>query len=253
MGVWLGSPDATREARARPSVSLRSWLSSGSAPPSGLSLWFSEAPEVKFTSLQLLDSAGTAMSLGDITHVNGDATGVTAKIASVLGRGRYTVVWRTAAADGHATNGEFSFVVAESPATVSTTPSNPPASQQTSRLQTSAGPTNVVVQTAHATDYTTAMRWAELVGLLALIGCIFFRLLVLPRAGWTEALVDDSADRARRLAHATLVLFAVATLTRLVGQSDLIPNASLARIDAVLTTARDTRWGHGWMIGAGGR
>jgi methionine-rich copper-binding protein CopC/putative copper export protein len=221
--------------------------------PSSLSLWFSERPEVKFTSVQLLDSAGAALALGDVTRIEGDANALTLKISSMLAAGKYTVVWKTAAEDGHASNGKFSFVVAGSAVVPGASPpvTNAPAAAP-SIVVTPQPAANNVVQSMHATTYSTAMRWAELVGLLSLIGCVFYRLLILQRAGWSDALVADSADRARRLAGATLVLFSVATLARLVAESDMVPNASVARIDAILTTMRDTRWGHGWMIGAAG-
>jgi putative copper export protein/methionine-rich copper-binding protein CopC len=224
-----------------------------SAPPTSLSLWFSERPEVKFTTLQLLDSAGAAITLGEVTRLDGGANGLTAKISTTLAAGKYTVVWKTAAEDGHASNGKFSFVVTGSAATPSTAPpaTNVPAVAP-SIVITPKPASNDVVQSMHATTYSTAMRWAELVGLLSLIGCAFYRLLILERAGWSDAQVADSADRARRLAGATLLLFSIATLARLVAQSDLVPNASVARVDAILTTMRDTRWGHGWVIGAVG-
>ena len=227
-----------------------------SAPPTSLSLWFSERPEIKFTSLQLLDSAGAPLALGDVARIEGDANALTAKIPSVLLAGRYTVVWKTAAEDGHASNGKFSFVVAASAVVPSTSAAPPVTNAPAAALPTPGATVTVVthgndlVQPTQRTTYSTAMRWAELVGLLSLIGCVMYRLLVLERAGWSEAQVADSADRVRRLAGATLVLFTIATLSRIVAQSDLVPNASVARVDAILTTARDTRWGHGWIIGA---
>ncbi|MEO7083336.1 MAG: copper resistance protein CopC, partial [Gemmatimonadaceae bacterium] len=226
--------------------------SSLAAPPTALSLWFSERPELKFTSLQLLDSAGAATPLGDIGPLGGDANAITVKISAVIPAGRYTVVWKTAAEDGHASNGKFTFVVASSPAAVEPPVTNAPAvaPSKPSISITTHVPSNDVVQSTRATTYSTAMRWAELVGLLSLIGCVIFRVLILPRAGWSADQVADSADRARRLAYATLTLFSMATITRIVAQSDLVPNASVARMDAILTTARDTRWGHGWTIGA---
>src|SRR3954466_14197964 len=82
------------------------------APPASLSLWFSERPELRFTKLQLLDSEGTEISLGAVRTIASDAMGVVADIQSSVMSGRYTVVWRTAAADGHPTSGRFSFTVA---------------------------------------------------------------------------------------------------------------------------------------------
>ena len=73
------------------------------APPTAVSLWFSERPELRFTTIQLVDSAGAAIPLGAIAAVQGDAMAVTAPVTGAMTPGRYAVVWRTAASDGHAT------------------------------------------------------------------------------------------------------------------------------------------------------
>ena len=78
--------------------------------PTTLGLWFSERPEPRFTAIQLLDSAGLAIPLGAPASV--EQNGLTLAITRPLTPGRYSVVWRTAASDGHATNGNFSFRVA---------------------------------------------------------------------------------------------------------------------------------------------
>ena len=80
--------------------------------PTTLGLWFSERPEPRFTAIRLLDSAGLAIPLGAPTSV--EQNGLTLTITRPLTPGRYSVVWRTAASDGHATNGNFSFRVAAS-------------------------------------------------------------------------------------------------------------------------------------------
>src|SRR4029079_6732038 len=80
-----------------------------SASPTSLSLWFSERPELRYTSIELVDSAGRVIPHGPITSI--DSMGVTAPIAATLAPGRYSVAWRTAAADAHGTSGRFAFVV----------------------------------------------------------------------------------------------------------------------------------------------
>ena len=60
---------------------------------------------------------------------------------------------------------------------------------------------------------------------MTLVGAVVFRLFVLPEAQWTADSSDDASDRARRLASAVFVLFAVTTVTRLMAQSDLIADA----------------------------
>jgi copper transport protein len=210
-------------------------------PPTAIKLWFSEAPELRFTTVSLLDSAAVAISLGSVEAIPNEPTGVSAFVTAPMGVGKYTVVWRTAAADGHATSGRFDFIVTRAP--------SPPVVPGVA----GSAPTNARAVTSEPPQSGTvrAIRWLELVAVLTLIGALVFRLFVLGEAGWAANLVEDSAARACRLALAALVVFIVASLIRLVIQSDLIPNAANARIAAIMATARQTRWGRGWTTGAG--
>jgi methionine-rich copper-binding protein CopC len=93
-----------RLVRSAPAVNARV-----SASPTSLSLWFSERPELRYTSIELVDSAGGVIPHGPITSI--DSMGVTAPIAATLAPGRYSVAWRTAAADAHGTSGRLAFLV----------------------------------------------------------------------------------------------------------------------------------------------
>ena len=75
--------------------------------PTSVTLWFSERPELRFSTIRLLDSARVPVTLGDIAKLAGDPTALTAPISAPLANGRYTVQWRTAADDGHATLGRL--------------------------------------------------------------------------------------------------------------------------------------------------
>src|SRR5215831_8268263 len=66
-----------------------------SAAPTSLRLWFSERPELKFTTIALSDSAGTPIQLGAVARIAGDASGLSAAVSTPLANGRYTVSWRT--------------------------------------------------------------------------------------------------------------------------------------------------------------
>ncbi len=211
--------------------------------PTTISLWFSEQPETRFTTVQLLDSAGAQLPLGPPTGIA--QNGVSLTITRPLSAGLYSIVWRTAASDGHATNGKFSFRVtsaqtlaapppAAAPPIVTVTPVIPP---QTPALQTSSTP--------------PAVRWAELLAVLVMIGAVVFRLIVLPNANLGDDFTNGAAARVRRFAFAALVLFAITTIARIALQSQLISGAGSA-IAAVISVARDTRWGHGWLTGAAG-
>jgi copper transport protein len=207
--------------------------------PTALRLWFSERPEPRFTAIQLVDSTGAPVPIGAPTSI--EQNGLTLAITRPLTPGPYSVVWRTAASDGHPTNGNFSFRVAAAPgvakaqvpgATVTpVTPSKP------------SGP-------AQATT-PPAIRWAELLALLLLIGATVFRLAVLHEAALPDDTTLEIAARTRRIAFAALALFAVTTLARVALQSQLVSGSNSA-IAAVMTVVSETRWGHGWLTGAAG-
>jgi len=221
------------------------------ASPSAVSLWFSERPELRFTTISLLDSAGAAMPLGPVSVSAEGAMGVTAPLSAPLANGTYTVVWRTAASDGHATNGRFTFSVRSAAPPAGILPSTAPAPVAPAQTQPAARNTsNAPITSSRTRGATNALRWAELVAVLTLVGAVVFRLFVLPEAQWTPDLREDASDRARRFASAVFVLFAVTTVTRLMAQSDLIADAQASRWHAVIAVVRDTRWGHGWLIGA---
>ena len=213
------------------------------AAPTAISLWFSEKPELKFSSIELADSLGAPISLGAITAI--DVMGISAPIATPLAAGRYTIAWKTAAADGHGTSGKLAFQVKGAVL--------PPAAtitiQPGKRSRSAALDANAVVQTDNEVSISSATRWLELVGLLVLVGIVIFRLAVLPAAQWTGDALSDVDDRLRRLANGTLVLLLVSMLMRAFVQADLLPYQS-SRMESLKIVVRDTQWGHGWAVGA---
>ena len=79
-------------------------------PPAAVSIWFTEALEPAFSSIQVLDSKGN--------HVEDGRAGVDAANPRLLrvplkpvAEGTYTVRWRVLSVDTHTTQGSFSFRV----------------------------------------------------------------------------------------------------------------------------------------------
>jgi copper transport protein len=208
--------------------------------PSSIGLWFSERPELRFTSVQLLDSAGALIELGAPFSI--EQNGLSLSIGRRLTPGLYSVVWRTAASDGHPTNGRFSFRVAGSQRAA------PAPAPGVTIVPVSPGAVPAARQTTSA---PASERWAELLALLVVIGATVFRLAVLAQATMPDEASRDVAARTRRVALAAIVLFAVTTIARLVLQSQLVPGAG-STMAAVMTVVRETRWGHGWLTGAVG-
>ena len=215
-----------------------------SVSPTALTLWFSERPELKFTKIELFDSLNAPVSTGAVAVAAGEKMAMTAPLSTALANGKYTVSWRTAAADGHPSTGKFSFVVADTH-TVAAVVADTARTVEHRPVPT----TNAIVEPAGRTVFSTSERWLELVALLAIVGAVVFRLLVLGDAHLNAAATADASDRARRLAQAVLVLFAFATLWRLSAQAELIPGMS-SRTAAMISVVRETQWGRGWLIGA---
>ena len=104
--------------------------------------------------------------------------GVTAPIGATLTPGRYSVAWRTAAADAHGTSGRFSFVVV-----ADSTASAAPVVRRDTISITRVGATgaNSPIQSGGGSGFSTAARWAEFVALITLIGAVVFRLVAVAR------------------------------------------------------------------------
>ena len=217
-------------------------------PPTHLNLWFSERPEVAFSKITLADSAGTAVSLGALYAT--DSMGVAAPIIGTLAPGKYKLAWRTAAADGHPTNGSFSFTISKQRADSAAAQAPPPAGAQV-QITHSTRSANSLVNPDGKITMSSAMRWVELVAVLTLVGIVTFRLAVLPAARWKAAALSDVDDRLRRLANAMFILFIVSTLTRAFTQADLLPFEG-SRAATMLALVKNTAWGRGWAIGAAG-
>jgi copper transport protein len=214
-------------------------------PPQRITLWFSERPELRFTSVQLLDSTNASIALNPVAKVAGDASAVVTGIASPMAAGRYTVVWQTAASDGHPSRGSYSFRVLTGADTTRAvpTPAAAPARQP--------APNQILSAPIARQPLNAAEHWALLVAVLTVIGAIVFRGAVLTRARWNDAAVLDGADRARQLARAALALALIASLTRLAAETSLMPGAPMG-MRTMWEVARDTAWGHGWLVGAAG-
>lgn len=223
--------------------------------PTAIRLWFSERPELSFTSIRLRGADRSEVSLGAIARMTDDAMGVWAPIATTLKVGTYTVLWRTAAADGHATTGQFSFDVVNAPSpggafadSVARVPAHAPLVRIDS---TSEEPAKL--------NGIAATRWLEFVAMLAVVGAVVFQLVVLRLAGPVVARTlgpetrRELADSARRLAQSALVLLLIAAMSRLYEEASAVlgPNRPIDR-SALRMVVFETRWGMGWLIGVVG-
>ena len=221
--------------------------------PSVIRLWFSERPELAFTGVRLRAADSSEITLGTAARMTDDAMGVTVPITTSLPPGKYTVLWRTAAADGHASSGSFVFELAAAAPVVASADTAPRAASGHPIITADS-----VAAPLASLNVSAATRWLEFMALLAVVGAVVFRLGVLPRAAqaMAGALPDDTrveiADTARRLAQSALILLVIMTVSRLYGEARTMLGADHPIDRAALDATLGTRWGLGWSVGAVG-
>lgn len=231
--------------------------------PTLIQLWFSEAAEPSMTTIIITGANGERISLG---AVKADATNpllLAAEFTAPVAAGAYTVSWRTIAKDdGHPSAGKFSFVVDENAATsvapvgaAGTIPPAPNSTQTTAAPADAATPTSVDAMSVEAPSYVVA-RWLNFVALIAGIGVVAFRFLVLPRvapepeSGRDDAaatlnldsFVDRSIARAASLGLIASATAVVAAVCRLYAERAVVGGG--IGVGAILHSS----WGRVWHV-----
>ena len=79
------------------------------ASPDSIRLWFSQAPELKVTTVKVTGPGSAAVPLAPLA--TGDSSLIVAPVKAKMAAGSYTVVWRTMAKDGHVASGSFAFSI----------------------------------------------------------------------------------------------------------------------------------------------
>ena len=131
--------------------------------PQTILLAFGETPDPKLSLVRILDSSGHVVpGVSGVQPVPGKPLDLQVALASPLGKGVYTVNWRSVSAvDGHVANGAFAFGVGTAP---------------------SAGSVRTV-DLLHTSRWTTALssvgRWLLYVGLAIFVGAASTSLLAL--------------------------------------------------------------------------
>jgi putative copper export protein/methionine-rich copper-binding protein CopC len=223
-----------------------------SSSPKLLRLWFSEAPELALTHVNLVTEKGDTIPLGNVVRDQTGPLAVVASIPGILSPGAYHVLWRTAAADGHPTHGQFTFTVIAGGAIQTAVPS--PGRSITSQATAPSAPTISTSSQAVATPFDAlspmyiAIRWLSLAALVIIIGIVAFRLFVLSTS---KILANDAAissmlhARMAQLGLWTAAILGAATLARLTAQSAILKETTVTVI------LLHTTWGVGWLVQAG--
>jgi methionine-rich copper-binding protein CopC len=79
-------------------------------PPQEVTLWFTEALEAKFSTIEVRDAQGRSMQAGPATLAR-DNTAQLRVPLKPLAPGIYKVIWRVLSVDTHRTQGDFTFRV----------------------------------------------------------------------------------------------------------------------------------------------
>jgi len=78
--------------------------------PAAVRIWFTEAVEPRFSSIQVFDTTGKQIDKKD-THLDPSSRSLLQVSLPRLGPGSYKVVWRVVSVDTHRTNGDFTFQI----------------------------------------------------------------------------------------------------------------------------------------------
>ena len=78
--------------------------------PAAVRIWFTEAIEPRFSSIQVFDATGKQVDKKD-THSDPSNRSLLQVSLPRLGPGSYKVVWRIVSVDTHRTNGDFTFQI----------------------------------------------------------------------------------------------------------------------------------------------
>lgn len=239
IGVTLAIP-AVLWAHAELTRSTPSKNSRLDKAPREIRLWFSEAPEIRLTTVTVADSAGRAVPL--VKPVPGDSKlAIVVPILGGLSAGRYIVKWSTVAADGHPSSGSFSFTVLGRAVPVA----EPVESLARPVVATTptAGDTPMEMAPEESGPYIVA-RLISFAALLALIGVVVFHKLILPR------LADRGFHVAINSGLAMTGLVAAVTLVAVCGMKLLLQSAMMAEMTntPILDWLTTTAWGQAWLL-----
>lgn len=195
--------------------------------PKQVTLWFDEPVDPSFSSVQVLDQNRTRVDNAFVSVPPDDQKRLLVPLKAMTD-GTYTVAWKVlSAADGHVTRGIFAFSVGRVTGGVTALSENVQAPDESSPL-------------------AVLMRWLDLFSLLALVGAISFREIVLTRSLRAVDADETLPDaRWRRLAALALVFALISEGARLALQASFATEA--LTIQTISQILFDSRLGALWI------
>lgn len=164
-------------------------------PPTEVRVAFSEPPDPKGSTIQVVDDTGRRWDLAD-TRASGEENGLVVGLKPI-GDGGYLVAWTTVSAvDGHETKGSFAFVVGDGP------------------LPALADVPNVA---APPSPLEVAGRAVSYAGIALALGTALFGLIVYAAADIRER------HRERQLLIGAAALIVIGSAAMVVAQGDRLP------------------------------
>jgi len=201
------------------------------------------------TFISLKDANGKAFVLGPPENDRGDPLTVSLRVSQSLPAGRYTVVWRTIASDGHPSHGTFGFVVLPTAVPPAGGLVPQPGVTDTNASRNAPAASSTTVGNTEEADAASSVsnslaRAFSFVGLLILIGATAFRTLVLPRAVEINAEIRARMERrAAALGLAASVLVILGALVRINLESEMMSAMPGMQTMSMTDMAMHTRWG----------
>ena len=230
------------------------------ASPSAVTLIYTTEVQLALSTVTVRHAGvgGAEAAAGELTYLAEDRhDALVLPLSESLSSGSYVVGWTTAGPDGHALSGEFGFGVelpaeerAEEPGAdaVEDDAATPPGdAAESGGAQTEAGGSGGGFDLV-----PTATRFLFYGGIVALLGAVAFRLLVLgqgARTGVSQAVTDAAARRVRNIAVFGLVALLASLPFRLWQQAEAFFPGDVA--GNLFTVATGTAWGAGWWLQLG--
>lgn len=172
--LMLASLAVTAQAHAKLERSEPKNNSTVQQRPQLVELWFSEALESAFNTIEVKDQQGKRFDRGGVTLSEGNKKAQVSLEA--LGAGSYTVVWKVLSMDQHTLRGEFTFTVAQGvePGAAMASPLEGAGS-----LAVDSPPRQGSEESFEIYPSLSAVRWVSYLAMMMLFGGFAIYLLVL--------------------------------------------------------------------------